>query len=147
MKVIRPEGAVPTLPADDDLSPIASAHQKGTITMQNLNKDNLDETRLALNRRNFMAYFSAIGLGSTLLPGALAAVAQDAEKITVEMVAAAAKIAGLTFPQETLHSIANRLSGARALLTNYQAIRAANIPNSLQPAIVFNPIPAGMKLP
>ncbi len=115
--------------------------------MQNLNTDNLDESRLELNRRNFITYFSAIGLGSTLLPGALTAVAQDAEKITVEMVAAAAKIAGLTFPQETLQTIANRLSGARSLVANYQNIRATNIPNSLQPAFVFNPIPAGMKLP
>jgi len=115
--------------------------------MQNDDIENLDENRLEFNRRNFIGYFSAVGLGSTLLPGALAAVAQDAEKITVEMVAAAAKIAGLTFPQETLQQIANRLTGARGLLANYQNIRAMNIPNSLQLAIVFNPIPSGMKLP
>jgi len=115
--------------------------------MQNLDTNHPDENRLELNRRHFIGYFSAIGLGSTLLPGALTAVAQDAEKITVEMVAAAAKIAGLTLPQETLQNIANRLSGARSLPATYQNIRALNIPNSLQPAIVFNPIPAGMKLP
>lgn len=53
--------------------------------MQIQNTDKMDESRLELNRRNFITYFSAIGLGSTLLPGALTAVAQDAEKITVEM--------------------------------------------------------------
>jgi Asp-tRNA(Asn)/Glu-tRNA(Gln) amidotransferase A subunit family amidase len=110
--------------------------------------DNLDENRLDWNRRHFTSCLAALGLGSTLLPGALTAVAQDAEKITVEMVAAAAKLAGLTFPQEVLQNIANRLAGARGSLpANYQNIRALNIPNSLQPAFIFNPIPAGMKLP
>jgi Asp-tRNA(Asn)/Glu-tRNA(Gln) amidotransferase A subunit family amidase len=116
--------------------------------MQNKNIDRLDEHQLDLNRRHFIGYFSALGLGSTLLPGALTAVAQDAEKITVEMVAAAAKIAGLMFPTEILQNIANQLSSARgSLRTRYENIRAANIPNSLQPALVFNPVPAGMKLP
>jgi Asp-tRNA(Asn)/Glu-tRNA(Gln) amidotransferase A subunit family amidase len=116
--------------------------------MQNQNIDRLDEHQLDLNRRHFIGYFSALGLGSTLLPGALTAVAQDAEKITVEMVAAAAKIAGLMFPTEILQNIANQLSSARgSLRTRYENIRAANIPNSLQPALVFNPVPAGMKLP
>ena len=116
--------------------------------MQNQDIDRLDEHQLDLNRRHFIGYFSALGLGSTLLPGALTAVAQDAEKITVEMVAAAAKISGLTLPPETLQNIANQLSSARgSLRTRYENIRAANIPNSLQPALVFNPIPAGMKLP
>ncbi len=116
--------------------------------MQSQDIDRLDEHQLDLNRRHFIGYFSALGLGSTLLPGALTAVAQDAEKITVEMVAAAAKIAGLTLPPEILQNIANQLSSARgSLRTRYENIRAANIPNSLQPALVFNPIPAGMKLP
>ena len=82
------------------------------------------------------------------MPGALTVVAQDAEKITVDMVAAAAKLAGLTFPPEVLQNIANQFSSARGSLTaRYQNIRAMNIPNSLQPALVFNPIPSGMRLP
>jgi Asp-tRNA(Asn)/Glu-tRNA(Gln) amidotransferase A subunit family amidase len=116
--------------------------------MQNQDIDHLDDHQMDLNRRHFIGYFSALGLGSTLLPGALTAIAQDAEKITVEMVAAAAKIAGLTLPPEILQNIANQLSSARgSLRTRYENIRAANIPNSLQSALVFNPIPAGMKLP
>ena len=122
--------------------------EREEVAMQNQDIDRLDEHQLDLNRRHFIGYFSALGLGSTLLPGALAAVAQDAEKITVEMVAAAAKIAGLTLPPETLQNIANQLSSARgSLRTRYENIRAAIIPNSLQPALVFNPVPAGMKLP
>jgi Asp-tRNA(Asn)/Glu-tRNA(Gln) amidotransferase A subunit family amidase len=115
--------------------------------MQNRYIHNLDESRLELNRRHFIGYFSAVGLGSTLLPGALTAVAQDAEKITPEMVAAAAKIAGLALPQETLQAIANQLTGSRSLITRYQNIRALNITNAMQPAVIFNPVPAGMKLP
>ena len=39
-----------------------------------------------IDRRGFMAYFSALGLGGTLLPGILWARAQEAD-LTVEMVA------------------------------------------------------------
>ena len=45
----------------------------------------MDEQKLAMNRRRFIAGLSAAGVGSTLMPGALAAVAQDADEITVEM--------------------------------------------------------------
>src|SRR5437667_11546990 len=55
----------------------------------------MDERALALNRRRFLECFSA---GSfALMPGALMAVAQDAPRITREMLEAAAKIAGLSF--------------------------------------------------
>ena len=55
----------------------------------------MDEQKLAMNRRRFIVGLSAAGVGSTLMPGALAAVAQDADKITVEMLKAAQRIAGL----------------------------------------------------
>ena len=41
--------------------------------------------RLAMNRRRFIAYFSSIGLGATLMPGAMLAVAQEANQITLGM--------------------------------------------------------------
>jgi hypothetical protein len=50
-----------------------------------------------MNRRRFVACFSSLGLGASLMPGALAAVAHDATTITLEMVEAAQTIAGLTF--------------------------------------------------
>ena len=69
-------------------------------------ENNITESkRFSLNRRRFVKYFSAIGLGATLLPGALTAVAQDASEITVEMVNAAAKIAGFTMTQEEMEKI------------------------------------------
>ena len=54
----------------------------------------MDEHQRSINRRRFIECFSAAGLGSALMPGALAAVAQDAGTITIEMLQAAQKIAG-----------------------------------------------------
>ena len=57
----------------------------------------MDDLKLATNRRHFLGALSAAGLGSTLLPGALVAVAQDADVVTVEMLEAAQRLAGLEF--------------------------------------------------
>jgi len=74
----------------------------------------MDEKRRAMNRRRFVACFSVGGLGSTLLPGALAAVADDAETITIEMVQAAQSIAGLSFTRAEQQTIVERLNGERS---------------------------------
>jgi len=42
----------------------------------------MDESQRALNRRRFLECCAAAGAGATLLPGALAAVVQDAQTIT-----------------------------------------------------------------
>ena len=47
----------------------------------------MDEHQRSINRRRFIECFSAAGLGSALMPGALAAVAQDAGTITIEILA------------------------------------------------------------
>ena len=94
-----------------------------------------------------MRYFSAAGLGSTLLPGALACAAQSKGKIDVEMVAAAASLAGLTFTSGQLKSIADDLGGKAAFVQQYENMRRANLGNSVQPAITFNPRPTGFKMP
>ena len=44
--------------------------------------------QLAINRRRFVECFTGAGLGASLMPGALAAVAQDAATITIEMLQA-----------------------------------------------------------
>ncbi|MEE8585505.1 MAG: amidase [Acidobacteriota bacterium] len=103
--------------------------------------------RLDLNRRRFVAYFSALGMGSTLMPGALTAVAQEAEQITPEMIESAARIAGLSFTGEEMQGIARRLNGPRSFLRSYELIRAARLDNGLAPALVFHPLPAGFQLP
>ena len=106
----------------------------------------MDEQKLALNRRRFITGLSAAGVTSTLLPGALVAVAQDTDEVTVEMLAAAQRICGLEFSAEELERIAARLNrpGGRP---DVGTLRAANLGNSVQPAIVFNPVPPGMTVP
>ena len=111
---------------------------------QQINQEHVGPERRAMNRRRFMGYFSAGFAGATLMPGALAAVAQDAKEITPEMIEAAANIAGLTFNEEEIKRMVKGLNG---LIGRYEGIRELAMGNSTQPAIVFNPVPAGMKLP
>lgn len=96
-----------------------------------------------LDRRHFLAYFSAMGLSTTLLPGVLwtqLASAADGN-VTSEMVAGAARIAGLDFDEEELESIAEEVN---RLSETFEELRALDIPNSLAPALQFNPILPGM---
>ena len=107
----------------------------------------MNEQKLALNRRRFIAGLSAAGVGSTLMPGALVAVAQDADEVTVEMLEAAQHIAGLRFTAGELQAIAGRLNRSGGNTSAYETLRAADLGNSAQPALVFNPVPPGMTLP
>lgn len=107
----------------------------------------MDSDRLEFNRRRFIGYFSSVGLGGTLLPGALAAIAQDAPKITPEMVEAAARIAGLSFSPEAIKRIVDSLNGRMSLLNRYNTLRSIDLGNAVPPAIVFNPVLPGTKLP
>ena len=104
----------------------------------------MDEQQLAANRRRFIQCFSAGGLG--LMPGALMAVAQDAVQITLEMLEAAQRIAGLSFARDQQEKILARLNGKDGPLAGFEALRVADLGNT-QPAIVFNPVLPGKTLP
>ena len=104
----------------------------------------MDDQRLALNRRRFLECFPVAGL--SLMPGALLAVAQDAQRITVQMLEAAERIAGVAFSADERQRILTRLNGAGGPLPGFDALRAANLGNT-QPAFVFNPLPPGKVLP
>src|SRR5215470_1216718 len=104
----------------------------------------MDEQRLAANRRRFLECFSAGGLG--LMPGALMAVAQDAVQITLEMLEAAQRIAGLSFARDQQEKILARLNGKDGALAGFDVLRAADL-GSTQPAFVFNPVLPGKTLP
>ena len=106
----------------------------------------MDEQQLAINRRRFIECFSAGGLGSTLLPGALAAVAQDAATITPDMLRDAMRIADVSFTLNEQRRLLEKLNGPRGYQAGYARLRAANL-GATQPAIVFNPVPPGKKLP
>ncbi len=105
------------------------------------------EDSLSLNRRRFIEYFSSIGLGATLLPGALLAQAQAAPQITLGMVDDAARIAGIVLPPEAEKKIAEDLSRPNGLTANFRAIREMNLGNDTPSALVFNPVLPGWKRP
>jgi Asp-tRNA(Asn)/Glu-tRNA(Gln) amidotransferase A subunit family amidase len=112
-----------------------------------------------INRREFLERCTAAGVGQTLLPGALAALAvqpaagqasytapsmDSMPAITAEMLDAAAAIAGITLSpaQRTM-----MLDGVRANRAGLQAIRDLHMPNSVAPAVIFDPLPQGASLP
>ena len=96
-------------------------------------------------RRRFLGYFSSIGLGATLLPGALWAQAQqsDAPAITLEMLQHALKISGLEFSEDDEKAM---LNGLNQNANRYDEIRALKIPNDVSPPFYFSSITPGMKV-
>jgi Asp-tRNA(Asn)/Glu-tRNA(Gln) amidotransferase A subunit family amidase len=100
-----------------------------------------------VDRRRFLAFFGAAGLGGTLLPGALLAVAQDAPEIKPEMVAAAARIAGVALTPEAEKAVADGLNRRGSLLQDFQALREMGLGNDTPSALVFDPVLPGTRLP
>jgi Asp-tRNA(Asn)/Glu-tRNA(Gln) amidotransferase A subunit family amidase len=117
---------------------------------------------LAATRRQFLAVTTAAGLGHTLFPGALLALATAAsaqapaakaaadappeEKlppITVEMIEQAAAIAGLHFTAEQRKVMIDNLTGQRGDIVE---VRKLALPNAVAPSLVFDPVPPGVKL-
>lgn len=98
-----------------------------------------------LDRRAFLAYFSGIGLSSTLLPGVLWAIVQeqDEHKITKEMLDEAERIAGLEFSEAERDLM---LRGLNSNLESFETLRTVELPNNIPPALYFNPIPPGAVL-
>ena len=96
------------------------------------------------SRRHFLAFFSSLGLSSTLFPGALWAQVQEkpAQKITKEMLVAAERIAGLRFTDGQREMM---LEGVNGNLTFYEELRRVPLDVSDAPALRFSPILPGMK--
>ena len=103
-----------------------------------------DREPILVDRRAFMAYFSALGLGGTLFPGVLWARIQAAQEITPDMIRQAESIAGLEFNED------QRQEMVRALNQNqraFQTMRTVEIPNSVPPALHFEPNVPGVEIP
>src|SRR5215472_5878541 len=96
-----------------------------------------------LNRRAFLAVCSRFGLTSTLLPGVLYAMADEKSKVSREMIDQAAVIADLHIADEYKDMMLESLNN---LPQGFEAIYGLHIPNQVAPALVFDPVPAGMKL-
>ena len=99
-----------------------------------------DETR-----RRFMAHFTGIGLGATLVPGILWARMQDAgaQKINVAMVTDALKLAGLDFSEEDRAAM---VQAANRSLTSFEDLHKLHIPNDVSPPFHFSAIVPGMEV-
>ena len=108
---------------------------------------------MALDRRTFLAVSGRFGLASTLFPGALYTLAAQAQEqqpagaqeaklppITPEMVEQAAALAGVTLAPEYIQAMLDGLNEDRA---GYAAIRKLQLPNSVAPAFVFDPLAPG----
>jgi Asp-tRNA(Asn)/Glu-tRNA(Gln) amidotransferase A subunit family amidase len=98
------------------------------------------------DRRSFLAYFSGIGLGATLLPGVLwgKMEAQNTAPgaLTKEMLRTAAEVAGLTFTDQQLGRM---LAGVNQNRGKYIELRKTALDNSIAPPLYFNPIVPGAK--
>jgi len=105
------------------------------------------ESRLALNRRKFLGFFSAAGLGGTLFPGALLAVARDAPQVTPEMVGSAAGIAGIPLSEDERKQVAEGLNREGGLLQSFRSLREINLGNDTPLALAFNPLLPGDEPP
>jgi Asp-tRNA(Asn)/Glu-tRNA(Gln) amidotransferase A subunit family amidase len=109
-------------------------------------------------RRRFLAVSTAAGLGGTLLPGVLFALATNTAEaqsptqsdlrgwpaITPEMIDAAAVIAAIKVTPEQKQMMLDGLVGQR---NSALRVRELHLPNSVAPTAVFNPVPAGTPSP
>lgn len=122
-----------------------------------MNND-LTHTAIDATRRRFLTVSAAAGLGGTLLPGALLALATTAEAqtpaagedgqpalptITPEMIEQAAAIAGVSFTEAQRKVMVDGLTSQR---DDVAGIRKLALPNAVAPSLVFDPVPGGTKL-
>ncbi|MFO8099404.1 MAG: amidase [Salinibacter sp.] len=101
---------------------------------------------MAIDRRQFLEACSGVGL-SGLVPGVLyAQVAEDDEDdgVTVEHIEAAEALIDLSLTPEERELIVENLNDR---LDDYDALRAAEIPNSRAPALTFDPRRGGAEIP
>jgi len=99
-----------------------------------------------LDRRRFMALFSGTSLAGTLFPGALWAIAQQQEqnRISEEMLKQAEQLAGLEFTDEERKAMLNQVNANER---RYRQLREVKLPNSVPPAIQFDPLVPGVTIP
>ncbi|MGM9511748.1 amidase [Larkinella sp. GY13] len=80
----------------------------------------------------------------SFLAGAFVTDDDPAKPLTAELVDAASRVFGLTFTQTERDSMLGNLTNYRS---NYEALRKIDVSNDVAPALYFNPLPDGFKLP
>lgn len=110
------------------------------------------DTDLVTARRQFLAYFSGVGLSSTLLPGVLweklqaqagQAPPAGGQKVTLEMVKAALAVAGVEFSDDDAQGM---VDGVNQSLARYVERRAFVIDPEVPPSVYFSPLVPGTRL-
>jgi Asp-tRNA(Asn)/Glu-tRNA(Gln) amidotransferase A subunit family amidase len=102
------------------------------------------------DRRHFLTTCSGMGLGATLFPGVLYALAQaqapgaSQPAVTLEMIDAAAKIADVTIAEDYKKALLSGLNGA---VRGYEEVYKLHMSNSAPPSWIFDPVLPGTKLP
>ncbi len=98
-----------------------------------------------VDRRRFLNVCAGLGVGGTLFPGVLwaQAQAQEKEKITKELIENAAAIADVPISDAQKEMM---LSGLNDQFEGYEAIYALHMPNSVDMALVFDPLLPGTKV-
>lgn len=97
-------------------------------------------------RRRFLAYFSGLGLSTTLLPGTLWGKLQQAETnaVTLSMVRDASRLAGLDFTEADQQAMVQELNNT---LARARDLHGMSLPNDVPSPILFNPRVPGTSLP
>jgi len=97
---------------------------------------------MSLDRRRFLTACGSVGFASTLLPGVLYTLTVQAEdkRITAAMIDDAAAIAGITIAPDQKDALLAGLNSARK---GFDELRALNLPNSVAPVLIFDPMPMG----
>ncbi|MEE2821532.1 MAG: amidase [Acidobacteriota bacterium] len=96
-----------------------------------------------LERRRFLAYFSGVGLTSTLFPGILWAHMQQEQssRVTAEMIRGAEQLSGVEFTPEEREEM---VQAVNQNLERYDEMRKTPLSNGDWPALQFNPALPGM---
>ncbi len=119
--------------------PVLESASTGTPT----GADGVDD--VAIDRRNFVAYFTSIGLGGTLLPGVLWARQQQQQgPVDRAMIAQAEQVAGLEFTDEERDEMAR---GLNQNLRAWEELRQVALDNAVVPAVQFDPVLPGVTFP
>jgi Asp-tRNA(Asn)/Glu-tRNA(Gln) amidotransferase A subunit family amidase len=90
------------------------------------------------SRREVLGLLAALGVGTTAFQRALAVQAENAPKLTPEMIQQAEWIAGLKLSDDDRKALVGALTEAQRRFT---AMRALKLPNGVPLALSFNPAP------
>lgn len=93
-----------------------------------------------LDRREFLTTCSALGLGASLFPGTLWALAHAAREVTSEMIDEAATIADVSIPADAREAM---LAALNQRIEGYEAVYRLHMANAISPALDFRPLAPG----